>query len=127
MKYLIICLVICVQLGCSSVRIKDSNFAQIPFCHYLHMPVGIADRLLHDEKGLGINCPDIDEVPAVSDVAVLPYAPLQARIVGMIIVKKGVSYDPYCRTIGANIIVKWNNDFINNDMYDIYEAYYSEK
>src|SRR6185369_16319251 len=125
MKYVVMCLALFVQLGCSSVHITESDLSQIPFCNYRRVPDGISDRLELDEKGLAVNCPYIEEVETIADIRIMPYAPLHAKIVGLIIVKKGWSYEPYCRLIGSNLLVMRMNDLMNKKGYDIYDAYYS--
>ena len=127
MKYIIMCLTLFVQLGCSSVIIKESELNSMAFCNNLHMPDGISDMLKLDDKGVAFNCPDIEEVKAIADIKIMPYPTLQDKIVGIIIVKKTVSYEPYCKMIGSNIIVLRDNVYLNKKSYDIYDAYYSDK
>lgn len=127
MKFLIICLTLIVQFGCSSLNINESDLSQIPFCNYRAMPAGISDRLRDNEKGVAVNCPGIEDVNAIADIRVMPYPPIDAKIVGIIIVKKEISFEPYCRMIGANIVVMRKNRLINGKGYDIYDAYYSDK
>ena len=121
------CLTLLIHLGCSSVTIKDSILNHTAFCNTLRMPDGISDMLMHDDKGLAVNCPDIEEVKTITDIKIMPYPSLQDKIVGLIIVKKEISYEPYCRKIGSNIIVMRDNVIINKKKYVIYDAYYNDK
>lgn len=127
MKYVILSLTLFVHLGCSSVHITESDLSQIPFCNFRRVPDGISGRLEQDGNGIAINCPYIEEENAITDIRIMPYAPLHAKIVGLIIVKKGLPYDPYCKMIGSNLLVMRVNDHMNKKGYDIYDAYYSDK
>ena len=127
-KYLILLLTLLMQPGCTTatVALDKSDVWRITLCDYHLMPVSILDSLEEDENGVAVSCPGIEEVNPVSAVRVMPYAPLKARIVGLILVKKSVPLESYCKKIGANIIVKKIYPAINRKGYEIYDAYYGD-